>query len=282
MKHAYLLAHPAAHSLSPAMHNAAFAALGLNAKYKALDVPPEQLARTVEDLRREDVLGANVTVPHKLAVTKLLDALTDEAVAIGAVNTIINTNGRLTGHNTDAAGYARALQDVQINPEQAVVLGAGGAARAVVYALLKLGASVQLYNRSADKAASLAAEFATYGNVSTLSQDEVETVNCDLLVNTTSVGMELDGRDPAASPLPQDFLPQNAFVSDIIYKPAKTKLLRDAEARGLKTQNGLPMLVYQGAESFELWTGQVPDTSVMFAAARGILKEEGKRKKKDV
>ena len=188
------------------MHNAAFAALNLDAHYSALDVAPEDLLKAVERLRSEDVFGANVTVPHKLAVIPLLDKLTAEARAIGAVNTIINRDGSLTGHNTDAAGYARALQDagLELETKQAVVLGAGGAARAVVYALLKLGSRVNIYNRSADKALKLATDFSSYGEVVAVSKEELESIKTCVLVNTTSVGMELNGHDPNTSPLRVD------------------------------------------------------------------------------
>lgn len=256
------------------MHNAAFKNLGLDGFYEARDISPESLAQAVKDLRRETVLGANVSVPHKLAVMPLLDELSEEAKAVGAVNTVVKRHGALLGHNTDAKGYARALEQAafDLQGKRAVLLGAGGAARAVAYALLRGGSSLQIYNRTPQKAHALATDFARYGEVNVLTDAFKSAIkNCHLLVNTTSVGMEVAGHDPDLSPLPDGLLPAHALVSDIVYKPAKTRLLRDAEAKGLSTQNGLPMLVYQGAESFKLWTGQAPDADVMFRAAQQVL-----------
>lgn len=256
------------------MHNAAFAALGLKAHYEALDVPPTELGKAVADLRRAEVLGANVTVPHKLAVMPHLDDLSPEAEAIGAVNTVIHEDGHLLGHNTDAEGFLRALEAAGFDPagKRAVVLGAGGAARAVVYGLLGAGSSVHIHNRTVRKAQALASAF-RHGEAEPLAKDELMRAvrGCDLLVNTTSVGMETGGRDPDVSPLLGDTLPERGLVCDIIYKPAETRLLRSAAAAGLDTQNGLPMLVYQGAASFERWTGRAPDVGVMFGAARASL-----------
>lgn len=261
------------------MHNAAFTALGLDARYEARDVAPADLERVVNSLRGEAILGANVTVPYKLAVMPFVDELTPAATAMGAVNTIITKGAKLTGHNTDAAGFTRALQEagVTLKNKRVVMLGAGGAARAVAYALLQAGSSLYIYNRSPEKAVALAKDFAAYGTINILTVElaagelAAAVRDCDVLVNTTSVGMEHGGLDPNTSPLPQGVLPARGFVSDIIYRPAKTKLLREAEAAGLRVQNGLPMLVYQGAESFECWTRQAPDTDVMLAAARALL-----------
>lgn len=277
MRRALLLAWPAGHSLSPAMHGAAFRALGLDARYEAVAVPPEGLAQAVAALRAPEVLGANVTVPHKEAVLGLLDGLEPEAAAIGAVNTIQKDGARLVGANTDAAGFLRALrEDAGVDPAGArvVVLGAGGAARAVVWALLAAGADrVAVHNRSPARAEALAAAFAARGAVRVLEPAALaaELGPADLLVNTTSVGMARDGRDPDQSPLPAGLLPRRAFVADLVYRPARTRLLRDAEAAGLAVQNGLPMLVRQGAEAFERWTGRAAPVAVMQAAAEAAL-----------
>jgi shikimate dehydrogenase len=274
MKRAYLLAHPAAHSLSPVMHNAAFAHLGLDARYEALDVPPERLADTVASLRDEAVYGANVTVPHKLAVMPLLDELSEAARTIGAVNVIVNASGRLAGHNTDASGFLVALEaeGFDVRGKRALILGAGGAARAVAYALLKAGSRVGVFNRSEAKAAALAEAFASWGEIELV--DEValpaRVREAELLINATSVGMDKGGMDHR-SPLPAGVLPERALVCDLIYRPPKTRLLRDAEAAGLKVQNGLPMLLYQGAEAFSLWTGRDAPVEVMREALRRAL-----------
>lgn len=267
----YLLAHPAGHSLSPAMHNAAFAALGINAHYQAKDIPPEALAAAVAELRAPEVLGANVTIPHKVAILPHLDALSDTASAIGAVNTVINQSGRLIGHNTDASGFIRALRElggVEPRGQRAVVLGAGGAARAVVYGLLAQGAEVALYNRTAERAAALARALHHLGSVRALSEGELADAvrRCTLLVNATSVGMA-----QGASPLPKGLLPERGTVVDLIYRPARTQLLAEAEAAGLATQNGLAMLALQGAEALTCWTGREAPLAVMLAALNAAL-----------
>lgn len=277
-RRAVLLAWPAGHSLSPAMHDAAFRELGIAARYEAREVPPEGLAAAVAELRAPEVLGANVTVPHKEAVLALLDGLEPEAAAIGAVNTIVRADGGLRGANTDGAGFLRALrEDAGFDPAGAVVLllGAGGAARAVAHALLGAGAArVGLHNRTPERAAALAAAFAERGELRVLGPEELAEglERADLLVNTTSVGMARGGRDPDVSPLPAGLLPRRALVVDLVYRPARTRLLRETEAAGLPTQNGLPMLVYQGAEAFERWTGRAAPVAVMRAAAEAALR----------
>lgn len=272
-KYAYLLSGSAGHSLSPAMHNAAFGALGLDAHYEALGVTEADLPERVARLREDDVYGANVTIPHKLAVIPLLDALTPEAQRVGAVNTILNRGGELTGHNTDVGGFLRALKDASgYDPESrdVVMLGAGGSARAVGFALLRAGATLGIVNRTTSKAEALAGALGRYGNVAAVRPDGVISAvqRASLLVNTTSAGHDTHGAGQL--PLPHGILPREMVV-DIIYRPVRTPLLAAAEREGLKTQNGLPMLVYQGAEALELWTGQGAPTEVMFGALREAL-----------
>ena len=276
------------------MHNAAFEALSFDARYEAHDVRPEDLAERVASLRSPGVLGANVTIPHKLAVLPLVDTLTEAAEAVGAVNTLINREGTLLGHNTDAAGFLRALQEdggFEMAGTSALLLGAGGAARAVVYALLSAGVErVQVYNRTLAKARALAADFSAdfgadfsaVGNVEVVSEEALpEAVRrTSLLVNTTSVGMERGGVNPDTSPLPAGVLPQNGFVCDLVYRPERTRLVQDAHAAGLRTQNGLPMLVYQGAEAFQCWTDRAAPLEVMFGAARAALAHSPSRANK--
>ena len=275
----FLLAHPAGHSVSPAMHNAAFDSLGIDAKYEAWDVPPDDLAAAVASLRKENIYGANVTIPHKLAVLPLMDSLSNAAKQIGAVNTIVNQGGNLFGHNTDAAGFLRALkEDANFSPrgKSVVMLGAGGAARAVAYALLQEGvANLRVYNRTESKAEALVQDFLLFGGIEHLTETGLQDVvrDADLLINTTSVGMEKGGIDPKVSLLPQSVLPKGGFVADLVYRPAVTQLMRDAKAAGLDVQNGLPMLVYQGAESFEYWTGQSPPADIMLRAATSALEQ---------
>jgi shikimate dehydrogenase len=279
MKKAYLLAHPAGHSLSPVMHNAAFKALNIAGHYEALDVAPENLAEVVASLHQDDVYGANVTIPHKLAVMPMLDKLSKAAKIIGAVNTIVNQKGELVGHNTDAAGFSQGLEDagVFLRKKVVVMLGAGGAARAIAYALLSSGVSkLWIYNRTPEKATAFLKDFAGLGSIAVVRSEELGFIvrQCDVLVNTTSVGMEKEGLDPDQSPLAQGLLPKKGFVCDIVYRPAKTKLLCDAEEAGLETQNGLPMLVYQGVEAFRLWTEHEAPAQVMFKAALDHLEDK--------
>jgi shikimate dehydrogenase len=285
MKRAYLLAKSAGHSLSPAMHNAAFKYLSLEAHYEAVDVTSDDLAEMVQSLRDDDVYGANVTIPHKLAVMPMMDKLSKAAKTIGAVNTIVNQGGELIGHNTDAAGFLQGLEDekVFLRKKVAVMLGAGGAARAIAYALLNSGvAKLWIYNRTVEKAAELVKEFAKVGSAAILKEEELPFIirQAEILVNTTSVGMEHNGVAPDESPLPDGLLPKHGFVCDIIYRPAKTKLLQDAREANLKTQNGLPMLVYQGAEAFRLWTGQEAPAHVMLEAAKSVLQKSAEAKEK--
>lgn len=276
MKDVYLLAHPAGHSISPTMHNAAFKHLGLAFNYQAYDVPPEKLADAIAMLRQENTAGSNVTVPHKQAVMPYMDSLSDVAKQIGAVNTIVNKDGKLHGDNTDASGYLRSLQDIAFSPEGKTVtmIGAGGAARAVLYAMLEAKASkVYIYNRTTEKAAALAHDFANLGDVATVTIDNLKDtiITSQLLINTTSVGMVKDGIDPRLSPIPDDFLPLEGLVSDIIYKPRQPRLLANAAKAGLATQHGLGMLVYQGAFSQIQWTGVDAPTEVMFKSIENLV-----------
>ncbi len=252
------------------MHDAAFAALGIDARYLAWDVPPAELAAAVAALRAPDVLGANVTIPHKRAALRLMDRLTDVARAVGAVNTVVPTRAGLEGDNTDVAGFLAALAELGPSPRgsTAVVLGAGGAARAVVVALSRAGARVRLYNRTVERAAAVVR--AVGSGIELLAPGELAAAvgAADLVVNATSVGMA--GAAPG-SPLPKGVLPRAGAVVDLVYRPTETPLLRDARAAGIAVQNGLPMLVQQGAASFERWTGRAGPVAVMRAAAERAL-----------
>ena len=271
-----LLAHPAGHSVSPAMQRAAFAASDLDATYDAFDVPPAELAAAVASLRREPWWGANVTVPHKTAVVPWMDELAPAARRLGAVNTIVRRGERLIGDNTDLPGFARALADLRpdLAAARAVVIGAGGAARAVVAALADAGARIALHNRGTGRARALIDALAL-PDVALLPAAALAdaVAGCDLLVQTTTVGM--DG-GPAGSPLPDGVLPDRGAVVDLVYRPAITPLLAAALAAGLPAQNGLPMLVYQGALSFESWTGVAAPVQAMGAAAEAALGGPGR------
>jgi shikimate dehydrogenase len=268
---AFLLGYPVSHSASPAMHRAAFSVTGVNAAYLPWAVAPAHLAAAVAGLRSmENLLGANVTVPHKGAILPLLDALTPEAEAIGAVNTVISRSGTLVGENTDGAGFLLALQEeMGCRPEglSAVVLGAGGAARAVAMALAQAGSPrLVLANRTATRAVELAEHITNHNprcevTVQTLhpSWRVSQVPEIRLLVNTTSVGLH-----PGDPPLfDYDSLPVQALVSDLIYRPAETPLLRAARRRGCRAVNGVGMLVHQGALAFERWTGSSAPVQAM-------------------
>lgn len=271
-----LLAHPAGHSVSPAMQQAALDALGLQATYEAVDVAPAALAEAVAALRSAPWWGANVSVPHKEAVVPLLDELRPNARRLGAVNTIVREGDRIVGDNTDLAGFARALDALGAfgAGTSAVVLGAGGAARAVVAALRDRGATVLVANRSVARAEALVAELGA-GGASVVAPVALAAAvrAADLLVQTTTVGM---AGGPAGSPLPEGVLPSAGAVVDLVYRPARTPLLRAAAAAGLAVQNGLPMLVWQGAAAFEAWTGRSAPADAMGRAAEAALGGPGR------
>lgn len=248
--------HPVSHSRSPAMHNAALQSLGLAWVYVPFDVAPANVAAAVAGLRAMNFVGANVTVPLKEVVSRYLDDLDDEAARIGSVNTIHNVAGRLRGYSTDGAGFLRALEAAgeTIAGRQAYVLGAGGSARAVSFALAGRGATVQIANRTAERAAALAAQVNRfYPDAARTAGWGSEAAPFDLLVNTTSLGMH--PHLETAPALPPGTLRPGLFVYDLVYAPSETALLAQARAAGCRTENGLGMLVFQGALSLSLWTG---------------------------
>ncbi|MBI3089506.1 MAG: shikimate dehydrogenase [Candidatus Tectomicrobia bacterium] len=258
-----VLGQPIEHSLSPLMHNTAIQALGLAYVYVAFEVAPADLAEAVAGLRALGVRGYNLTIPHKERVLPYLQELTEEARLIGAVNTVRLDGQRLIGHNTDGVGLLAALRrDGGIDPagKRCVVLGAGGAARAVVVQLALAGAAeILIANRTPERAAALASHVAAnVGGVALaalpLDGERLRQplARADLVINATSVGMG----DDAASPLPADVLSDRHFVCDLIYRPPQTRLLRQARQRGARVLNGLGMLLYQGAAAFQWWTGE--------------------------
>ena len=273
-----LIGWPVEHSLSPAMHNAAFQALGLGWRYELLPVPPGQLGAALADLSAGDFGGANVTVPHKSAVVAYLDEIDAAAQAIGAVNTIAVQGNRLLGHNTDAAGFVEALREEGLEPSgrRALLLGAGGAARAVAFALAQAGCAVAIYNRTMVRAAELAHDMQDLGLRAPVAWvpgeaalEELDLARFDLLVNATTAGMWPNCED---TPWPEALaLPSHGTVFDLVYNPLETRLLRQAHLAGARTIDGLGMLVWQGALAFELWTGQKPPADLMRAAALEAL-----------
>ncbi len=283
-KRVVLIGHPVAHSLSGAMQQAAFDSLGIDATYEAWDRAPIELADAVAELRTDAFLGANVTIPHKERVVPMVDRLTEEAHSTGAVNTITREGKRLIGHNTDVPGFKVALDRLvgkQKMPRQAVVLGAGGGARAVVHGLITDGFQrIIVFNRHLHRAESLVKHFSKSAAHMELrampwheSIIEAELTKARVLVNATSIGLTSD-----ESPIPAEALNADLLVLDLIY--ARTKLLRDAEAAGCTVADGELMLLHQGAAAFTLWTGQPAPLDLMqerLAAARagGLRSAEG-------
>jgi shikimate dehydrogenase len=259
---ACLIGHPIAHSLSPVLHGGWLKDLGLTGAYEALDVAPADLGAAVERLRAEGYRGANITIPHKVAVRAHLDAEDENASAIGAVNTLVIDRGRITGSNTDAFGYVAHLEAEfprwreMLGARPVLVLGAGGAARAVVYGLAQAGAQrILIANRSRDRSARLAANLASFATIETLAWEDRERAASDasLIVNATSLGMRGEG----ALALSLSGV-ESAIVCDLAYNPLETPLLRAARASGLPALDGLGMLIHQGRPGFKAWFGAEP------------------------
>ena len=264
-----LIGWPVEHSRSPAIHGAALEALGVDAAYLAFAVRAERLGEAIAGLRAVGARGLNVTIPHKRAVIAHLDALDADATRIGAVNTIVRDGERLVGTNTDATGLVRSLKDAGCDPAgaSALVLGAGGAARAAVVGLTRAGVSrVTVASRRLRCAQELATELAGAIPIGAVDLASVRAEGIDLLVQATSATMS-DGAEAFARALPIDRLPERTTVVDLVYTPLETTVLRDARERGLRVVDGLGMLVHQAALSLERWLGVSPPIEVMRAAA---------------
>ncbi len=287
-----LMGWPVTHSVSPAMQNAAFAALGLDWEYSLLPVKPgdTRVEVAVASLKLGRFVGANVTVPHKQAVMPHLHRLGEAASAIGAVNTIcVTQNGSLEGHNTDGAGFLADLDENGVNPEgvDALIIGAGGSARAVAYALAERGArSVTILGRTKTRAESIAKDFTprftdvTF-NVSPLTEGlEREIERAKLVVNCTPVGM---AHAEATLPVPLEALPfrEDHIFYDLVYNPQRTPLMTCSSKRNARTLGGLGMLVHQGAKAFEIWTGKKAPLDVMHKAALEYLRGGKCRRSQD-
>ena len=259
-----IIGYPVEHSFSPRMHNAAFSALKMDVRYLAFPVKPEQVQQALEGIRALNISGVNVTVPHKSAVIPYLDEIAPLAQKLGAVNTILNLEGRLSGTNTDISGFVRSLGDLNFSPKNktVAVLGAGGSARAVLAGLADAGASrILIHNRTVARAESLVIEFSqnfTETQFSAVSLQTVKNSNFDLLVNTTTVGMQSD-----ASPLDLSQCLEIKHLLDLIYSPVKTRLLRQAEELDIPALNGSGMLLYQGCDAFTFWTAIPAPEAVM-------------------
>jgi shikimate dehydrogenase len=279
MRVCYLLGYPVGHSRSAVMHNAAFEELGLDYRYDLRGVSPERLGSFMTgEMRDPTVRGANVTIPHKLAVMEYIDEVDREALAVGAVNTIVNEDGRLKGYNTDGRGAIRALEEAYGDLEgvKAVIVGAGGAARAIGYHLSTRASEITILNRTLGRAVELAGHLSSMPECnasvepSSLSRSELEEAlkEAEILINTTPVGMtpEVEG-----TPVDGSLIIPGTLVFDTVYNPLRTRLLREAEEAGAKALPGLRMLVYQGAAAFRLWTGVEPPVELMYDAVTKVL-----------
>ena len=273
-----LIGDPVEHTMSPAMHNAAFNKLGLDYAYVAFRVKAAELDKAIEGIRALNMRGLNVTIPHKVAVMKLLDKLDLMAEKIGAVNTIVNDDGVLTGYNTDATGFLQPLleKSTELKGKEVAILGAGGASRGISFILAERGANLTIVNRDSSRAADLAGRISqTFGSKAialSLTHDNLAKVlkAVDVVVNATPVGMS---PSVGESPVPAGLLRPGLVVYDIVYNPVKTGLLREAEAAGAETISGIDMLVWQGALAFEKWTGKKPPVKLMKAEALKILEQ---------
>jgi shikimate dehydrogenase len=269
-KRVVLIGHPVAQSLSGVLQQAAFDAAGVEARYEPLDLPLIELPDAIERLRDDEYLGANITVPYKERVVPMLDRLTEEAQATGAVDTITREGSRLVGHNTDVIGFRAALDALvgrQKMPRAAVVLGAGGGARAAVYALITEGFQrVIVFNRHLHRAEGLVRHFARHAAHMELrampwheSVIEAELAKTKVLINASAVADA-----GSASPIPAPLLPAELLVLDLLYVPAESQLLRDARAAGAaEVANGDLMLLHQTAAAFSLWTGREVDVATL-------------------
>ncbi len=279
-----VIGHPVAHSISPRFQQAGFDAAGLGVRYEAWDLQPAQLENFIDGLRRDDSLGANITIPYKEAALRHMDGLHQTARFVGAINTIVNNDGHLQGYNTDVTGFQRSLSEAGFDPSgaHAVLWGAGGAARAVAWALIWRGIqALTIINRTAVRGGRLRHDLASASagaNLRSLGADE-EGVDdalraADLVVQCTSIGLKGSETDERL-PFDPTALGRDAFVADLIANPVETALVQAVVESGRRAIGGLPMLVYQGAAAFELWTEREAPVDVMLAEAVAAMSESG-------
>jgi shikimate dehydrogenase len=261
---------PVEHSLSPPMHNAGYEALGLDFVFVGAHVKPEGLAAFAAGIRAMDIKGASCTLPHKLAIMQYLDEIDEVARTIGAVNTIVNDNGRLTGHNTDWIGIVASLEALtSLQGKKVALLGAGGAAHAAAYGVTSKGAELTVYNRTLEKARQLAGQF---GAAARPLDDVGGVKDMDIIINTTSVGLS---PDEDQTPLSKEFMSERQIVFDTIYAPVETRLMREAKQQGAKVIPGTEMLLQQGLAQFKLFTGQEAPEAAMRASVEALLSADG-------
>ena len=269
---------PMEHTLSPIMHNAAFEALKLDYTFLAFKVKPAELENAVNGMRALNIRGLNVTMPHKSSILKYLDRVDLSAQIINSVNTILNRDGKLFGFNTDGVGALKALRENDVEPKgrKILLLGAGGAARAIAYTMVRESDELAVLNRTLKPAQELAKLLEKTANKKiisgALSPKEIKhnLQDSDILINATSVGMK---PKPEESLIPPKLIGPNLAVIDIVYNPIETQLAKDAKAAGAKVVSGVEMLIYQGAASFEIWTGKSAPVEVMRQAALNHLQK---------
>jgi len=260
---------PVGHSLSPALHNAAFLSTGLNAVYLAFE--GKEIEGCIRGIKALGIKGVSVTIPFKTAVIPYLDEIDPLARRIGAVNTIVNNKGRLKGYNTDALGAAKALEErTKLRGMTCLIIGAGGAAKAIGFMLKEKGVTVSIVNRTRKRGETLARSL----GCPFVPLVDVEGEKGDILVQTTPVGMYPHINQ---CPVPEHILEQGMVVMDIVYVPAETRLLKSSRNRGCATISGVGMFIHQGAEQFRLWTGMDPPVGVMNKAVKEALSEQDER-----
>ena len=272
-----LIGHPVEHSFSPPMHNAAFDALNMDYAYVAFDVNPNDLKSAIEGAESLNIKGFNVTIPHKVDVMQYLDDLDEVARLIGAVNTIDFKN--LKGYNTDGIGAVKAIEEVtSIKNKNVVVAGAGGASRAISFYIAKYGAeSLTILNRNQAKAESLASDVSDSGLIGEVAYDSINAIGnymegADVLIDTTPLGMHPNISDEPI--VKADMMDEDLVVFDAVYNPNETVLIKEAIKANAKPVYGIKMLLYQGAESFKIWTGKTAPVDVMEKALRNTLNLE--------
>ena len=274
---------PIEHTLSPTIHNAAFSHLGLNFVFLAFHVKTADLENAIQGMRGLGIHGLNVTMPHKNKVITYLDELDEAVKFLGSANTILNKTGKLSGFNTDGKGALKALREngVKLSKKKVLLLGAGGAAKAIAYSLGREVGELVVLNRAAEKAQELAERLTkTLGKKVVGGSLSLDTVAenlpvSDVLINATSVGMNPAANQSIVAP---QWLRPDLTVMDIVYNPVETKLAKDAKAAGARVISGVEMLIYQGAASFEIWTGKPAPIEVMRKAALNRLSSKGEHK----
>lgn len=278
MKKLVLIGHPLGHSLSPVMHNAALRELGLDDQYRyeLRPVYEHELENIVASIQNEELAGANVTIPYKSKIMRHLSDISEDARAIGSVNTLVRIDKEVRGYNTDVSGFIHSMADhsISLRGKRAIILGAGGAARAIAYALVKEGVTqLDLVNRTLHNSQKLVDDLSLkeYCDVNLWSMHSINLTsdNSDLLINCTPIGMT--GHSISKTPVKADFLHRDMIVTDLVYNPRMTKLLQMAEREGCTIIDGIGMLVHQGAQALELWTNEKPPIETMKRSVIDVL-----------